>query len=61
MPELTLTVPQEHYDELTATGLTAEEAAHRAIRMYREMENPEEFMAETDLMRAVERGGVDGG
>ena len=52
--EVTVELPHDHVDELTADGRSLEESVHRAIRLYRVMDNPNEILAETDLEVAQE-------
>lgn len=57
-PETTTIIvelPADHVDELTADGHAPQEAIHRAVRLWRAMDNPDETLAEADLAEAIDR------
>jgi len=52
--EVTLELTDDHVQALTAGSDRAlEESVHRAIRLYRELDNPDELLAESDLIEAT--------
>jgi len=51
--EFTIQLPREHVADLQREGRPPEQAIHRAIRLYREMDNADELIAEDDWRRVA--------
>jgi hypothetical protein len=52
--EITVELDAQHAEELATDGRSVQEGVHRAIRLYRVMDNPDELLADVDLTEAKE-------